>query len=115
MSANAYAHLSSCPVEFYFSDANLPFDKFLFTLSRKNADGWVPLATLASFKRMKPMRDVLDDAELAAALRSSEAVEVDEPGTHVRRRVALAPVKDAFQRSAYAVSDSRREGMGQGK
>ena len=103
--------LPFCLVEFYFSDANLPFDKFLFTLSRKSADGWVPLATLASFKRMRPMREALSDAELAAALRPSASLEVDEPGTHVRRRVALAPVKDAFQRSAYAVS-VRAEGPG---
>lgn len=43
-------------VEFYFADANLPFDKFLFTLTRKDPEGWVPIETLASFKRMRPIK-----------------------------------------------------------
>ena len=47
-------------IEFYFADANLPFDKFLFTLTRKDPEGWVPIETLASFKRMRPMREVLN-------------------------------------------------------
>ena len=91
-------------VEFYFSDANLPFDKFLFTLTRKD-NGWAPIKTLASFKRMKPMSSVLSTEEIAAVLRTSQDfLEVDEEGATVRRKKELVPVKDAFNRSAYVVS-----------
>lgn len=90
-------------VEFYFADANLPFDKFLFTLTRKDPQGWVPIETLASFKRMKPVREVLSTSEIAEALRTSESLlEVDEEGTRVRRKTELVPVPDAHARSVYA-------------
>jgi len=96
-------------VEFYFADANLPFDKFLFTLTRKNEGGWVPLSTLASFKRMKPICDALSLPELADALRASpELLEVDEAGENVRRRTELVQVKDAHTRSIYAVRAPER-------
>ncbi|CCU99296.1 unnamed protein product [Malassezia sympodialis ATCC 42132] len=90
-------------VEFYFADANLPFDKFLFTLTRKDPEGWVPIDTLASFKRMKPLREVLDVAGIADALRASPSLlEVDAEGQRVRRRTPLVPVPDAHTRSIYA-------------
>lgn len=91
-------------VEFYFADANLPFDKFLFALTRKD-NGWVPIATLASFKRMRPIKDTLGVPRIAEVLRrSTELLEVDESGEKVRRKKELVPVTDAYQRSAYAVS-----------
>ncbi|WFD31790.1 hypothetical protein MSPP1_002829 [Malassezia sp. CBS 17886] len=90
-------------VEFYFADANLPYDKFLFTLSRKDADGWVPIKTIASFKRMKPICDVLGVEGIADALRTSaELLEVDEAGERVRRARELVPVSDVHSRSIYA-------------
>ena len=90
-------------IEFYFADANLPFDKFLFTLTRKDPEGWVPIETLASFKRMRPMREVLNTQEMAEALRKSEALlEVDAEGLRVRRKAELKPVTDAHTRSIYA-------------
>lgn len=90
-------------IEFYFADANLPFDKFLFTLTRKDPEGWVPIETLASFKRMRPMREVLNTQEMAEALRKSESLlEVDAEGLRVRRKAELKPVTDAHTRSIYA-------------
>ena len=90
------------PVEFYMSDANLPYDKFLFTLSRKEG-GWVPIATITTFKRMKPMKAVLSVEEIAQLLReSSKTIEVDESGTKLRRTTQMKPRSDAFQRSVYA-------------
>lgn len=90
-------------VEFYFADANLPFDKFLFTLTRKDPEGWVPIETLASFKRMRPMREVLSTQEMAESLRMSESLlEVDAEGLRVRRKAELKPVSDAHTRSIYA-------------
>ena len=89
-------------IEFYFADANLPFDKFLFTLTRKDPEGWVPIETLASFKRMRPMREVLNTQEMAEALRKSEALlEVDAEGLRVRRKAELKPVTDAHTPVSY--------------
>lgn len=90
-------------VEFYFADANLPFDKFLFTLTRKDPEGWVPIETVASFKRMKPVREAIGVEGIAEALRGSEdLLEVDEAGQKVRRRKELVQVTDAHARSIYA-------------
>ncbi|SPO28185.1 related to LHP1 - RNA binding protein [Ustilago trichophora] len=90
-------------VEFYFHDSNLPFDKFLFTLTRKDPEGWVPIATIASFKRMRGIKDLLGLEGIADALKASkELLDVSEDGVNVRRRKELVPVKDAFDRSVYA-------------
>lgn len=90
-------------VEFYFADANLPFDKFLFTLTQKNEEGWVPLNIISSFKRMKPIREAIGIEGIAECLRDSkELLEVDEKGENVRRKVPLVQVKDAHARSIYA-------------
>lgn len=42
-------------VEFYFSDSNLPVDKFLWQLTTKNEGGWIEIATICSFKRMRAL------------------------------------------------------------
>lgn len=90
-------------VEFYFHDSNLPFDKFLFTLTRKDPEGWVPIATIASFKRMRTIKELLGLEGIAEALKASkELLDVSEDGTKVRRRKELVPVKDTFDRSVYA-------------
>ncbi|CCO30174.1 La protein homolog AltName: Full=La autoantigen homolog [Rhizoctonia solani AG-1 IB] len=39
--------------EFYFSDANLPYDKFMWKLHTQTEEHWIPIATVASFKRMR--------------------------------------------------------------
>ncbi|CEH16985.1 related to lhp1-rna binding protein [Ceraceosorus bombacis] len=94
-------------ISFYFGDANYPFDRFLFMLSRKSPEGWVPISIIASFKRMKPMRFLLTDEEIATSveeamqLQEDPLVEVDESKTKIRRKRELVPKKDAFARSAY--------------
>ena len=40
-------------VEFYFDDANLPYDKFMWKLHSQTPEHWIPIATVASFKRMR--------------------------------------------------------------
>jgi len=91
-------------VEFYFSDNNLPFDKFLWTETQKN-DGWVPIKTIHSFKRMQrfqPFEDVVK------ALKSSkELLEVSEDGENVRRATSIEKPgpqesKSRFARTVYA-------------
>jgi len=74
-------------VEFYFSDVNLPKDKFLQAEISKNVDGWVSLQTICSFSRMRALTE--EAAAVAAALKaSSELVEVSECGEKVRRSPA---------------------------
>jgi La domain len=40
-------------IEFYFSDSNLPRDKFLLEKVHASADGWVDLGLIATFERMR--------------------------------------------------------------
>lgn len=77
-------------MEFYFSDANLPRDRFLQEELKKNEQGWIALATIASFTRMKALASSVE--EIAAALRSASEtsfLEVSEDGVSVRRKTAL--------------------------
>lgn len=88
-------------VEFYFSDENLPTDKFLWRLSQSN-DGWVDIATIHSFKRMRRFQP---EELVVEALKESELLEVSEG--KVRRRNAIVEPnqeekKGAFQRTVYA-------------
>lgn len=88
-------------IEFYFADSNLPFDKFMWTLYTKDPDHWVPVHTVASFKRMREFNS--NGLEwIANALRLSDFLEVDETGTKVRRRTEVQEPKDSFERSVYA-------------
>jgi lupus La protein len=95
-------------VEFYFSDANLPRDKFLWTQTQADPkkEGWVSIATIASFKRMQRFKPL--EAIVAALRESKELLDVNEEGTHVRRKVPLVKgTKDDFEelakRTVYAV------------
>ena len=98
-------------VEFYFSDANLPRDKYLWTLTQSDPkkEGWVPIKNIASFKRMQRFQPV---ENIATALRASkELLEVNEDGTMVRRNVPLVRLsQETFtelgQRTVYAVFPS---------
>ncbi|SCU88724.1 LADA_0E11738g1_1 [Lachancea dasiensis] len=72
-------------VEFYFSEFNLPYDKFLRTTAEKNG-GWVPISTIATFNRMKKFRPV---DRVVATLRGSKILEISEDGENVKRRMPL--------------------------
>jgi lupus La protein len=82
-------------VEFYFSDSNFPKDKFLKAQAALNADGStasrrsassiprafkalraaeVPIATIATFERMKKIGGSLED--VVRVMRSSDQLEV---------------------------------------
>ena len=75
----------------------------MWTLYTANADHWVPISTVASFKRMREFT-TLGVEWVAKALRLSDDLEVDETGTKVRRTKELQEPKDQFERSIYAVS-----------
>nr|CAD1834362.1 unnamed protein product [Ananas comosus var. bracteatus] len=70
-------------VEYYFSDENLPTDKFLLKFVKKDKDGFVPIALIASFRRMKKL--VQDLSLIEAALRTSSHLVVSLDGKKVRR------------------------------
>ncbi|KAG0476764.1 hypothetical protein HPP92_013605 [Vanilla planifolia] len=86
-------------VEFYFSDSNLPRDKFLRTTMEQSEDGLVSLALICSFSRMrghlglgevKP-EEVLEETVLAVAevLRKSSSLKVSEDGRRIGRSTEL--------------------------
>ncbi|KNC53125.1 sjogren syndrome antigen B [Thecamonas trahens ATCC 50062] len=87
-------------IEFYFSDSNLPRDKYLLNLTAQNSDGFVPLEELAKFKRVQQMG--LDNEALAAALGESDALVVSDDGKNVRRAQPLPAKLDIDERSIYA-------------
>ncbi|CEP60443.1 tRNA maturation protein LHP1 LALA0_S01e11012g [Lachancea lanzarotensis] len=78
-------------LEFYFSEFNLPYDKFLRTTAEKN-EGWIPISTIATFNRMKKFRPV---DKVVETLRNSTVLEVSEDGENVKRRVPLDLQHDA--------------------
>jgi hypothetical protein len=106
---NFYVGVTS-PVYFYFSDSNLPVDKYFFSLTACNKEGWVPIKTISTFARMKPYTEKGLDL-VVAALRTAIASEgkypllaVSEDGTNVRRCKALEPQSDVWSRTVYVVS-----------
>lgn len=72
-------------VEFYFSEFNFPYDKFLRMTAEKN-DGWVPIGTIATFNRMKKFRPV---EKVVETLRTSKILQVSEDGENVKRTEPL--------------------------
>ncbi|ESR59631.1 hypothetical protein CICLE_v10014180mg [Citrus x clementina] len=67
-------------IEYYFSDENLQNDHYLISLM--DAQGWVPIAIIADFKRVKRMST--DLPFILDALQNSSTVEAQ--GDKVRRR-----------------------------
>lgn len=75
----------------------------MWTLHTKNPEHWVALETVASFKRMREYTQALGLPALAALLRTSEELEVDEEGKNVRRKKEVEEPKGQWERSVYAV------------
>lgn len=91
-------------VEFYFSDNNLPTDRFLWQATQKN-DGWVSIELIHSFKRMHRFQPY--EAVVEALRQSPDLLEVSEDGKQVRRKIPLVEPKaeakkEAFKRTVYA-------------
>jgi lupus La protein len=75
----------------------------MWSLHTANAEHWVPIKTVSSFKRM---REYVSNGHdwIVKALRTSEELEVDEASENVRRRTEVQQPKGQFERSIYAVS-----------
>ena len=82
-------------IEFYFGDGNYPRDNFLQKVSKEN-DGWIPIATLLTFNRLKQLTSETD--HVAQAIKTSIAsspaedplLEISEDNQRVRRVRAIA-------------------------
>ncbi|CAH0749240.1 unnamed protein product [Diatraea saccharalis] len=75
-------------VEYYFSDVNLPRDKFLREQVKLD-DGWVPLDVLTKFNRLAKLS--MDTNVIANALNNSTSglLEISEDNKNVRRNPEL--------------------------
>lgn len=80
-------------VEFYFSDANLRRDVFL-QRKMKEGDGYVELATLLTFNRIRTLR-CFSVGHLAQAVRKSDMLVLSEDKTKLARNREKAPVDEA--------------------
>lgn len=70
-------------VEYYFSDENLPTDKYMLSLVKRNKEGFVPIPAIASFRKMKKL--TRDHLFIAAALMESSLLVVSGDGKRVKR------------------------------
>ncbi|KAL0025099.1 hypothetical protein WJX79_009639 [Trebouxia sp. C0005] len=104
-------------VEFYFSDSNLPRDKFLREKIEEDPEGYVSIPLLCSFKRMSntlQLNHGTSAAEIPAeliskvaeALTNCDSLSVSDDGNKVKRKAALTSpeqlVKEVNARSLYA-------------
>ncbi|XP_014503613.1 la protein 1 [Vigna radiata var. radiata] len=94
-------------VEFYFSDSNLPTDRFLKKTVSESEDGMVSLALICSFNRMRKhlkleevkSAEVPDDTvkAVAQALKDSALVRVSEDGSKVGRSTKLLKPEEVIE------------------
>ena len=74
-------------VEFYFSDSNLPTDKFLFDTVGGSENKAVPIKTIHNFKRMRRFQPF---SAVVAALKESSTLNVVEDDTAIQRKIPLS-------------------------
>ncbi|EIN05110.1 hypothetical protein PUNSTDRAFT_55034 [Punctularia strigosozonata HHB-11173 SS5] len=89
-------------IEFYFADSNLPYDRFMWSLHTANPEHWVPISTVASFKRMRDYTPLGVEWVANALRKKSDQLEVSEDGTNVRRKNEVQEPKGQMERSIYA-------------
>lgn len=77
-------------VEYYFSDENLPSDKFLLKQVKKDKEGFVSISLIASFRKMKKVTK--DISSIVDALKESSQLVVSSDGKKVKRRYPLPSI-----------------------
>ncbi|KAL0088122.1 hypothetical protein F4703DRAFT_1844372 [Phycomyces blakesleeanus] len=85
---------------FYFGDSNLPYDKYLWTLTGSTGTGWVPIEKVASFKKMQTICDDLNTIIAALKEVPSDLLEIDEEAKNIRRKTTPVEVNHEI-RSIY--------------
>ncbi|CEG68121.1 hypothetical protein RMATCC62417_04438 [Rhizopus microsporus] len=73
-------------VNFYFSDSNLPYDKYLWTLHANAENHWIPLSIIAGFKKVRMITE--DEQAVLDALKEEESdiYELDVENKNIRRK-----------------------------
>lgn len=87
-------------VEYYFSDSNLPRDKFLRAKTEENEAGFVDISVLLTFNRLAALSK--NPEKIAEALAGSSILELDETQTRVRRAKPLPETPEWRNRAIYA-------------
>lgn len=92
-------------IEYYFGDFNLSRDNFLRG-KLKEDDGWIPLAILLTFNRMKALST--DSEVVITALKKSKSnlMEISEDKSKVRRNVANPLPENTEERKMEVLSRS---------
>lgn len=88
-------------VEHYFGDANMRRDKWLIEEVKKDSQGYVSLASVCNFNKMKEL-GATDSSKVAEILKTSEVVEISEDNTKIRRKHPLPDQDDSDDRTLYA-------------
>jgi lupus La protein len=86
-------------VEFYFSDSNFRRDTFLKNAAASDPNGYVPIATLLTFNRLKSL--TTDPAVVAECLKDSETVDISDDATRLKRSAELPENDDSSSRTLY--------------
>lgn len=88
-----------CQMEFYFSDANLRKDRYMSELVHKDEEGYVDLEVFLTFHKIQAL--TTDVKDIAAAVSSSEMLQIDDERRRVRRCTALATKPDVDECTLY--------------
>ncbi|ODV62369.1 tRNA maturation protein LHP1, partial [Ascoidea rubescens DSM 1968] len=83
-------------VEFYFSDANLNYDRYLLNEVRSNAEGWVKIELIASWNRMKKFRPVKN---IVDSIKKSTALVVSDNDLMIRRKTPFVVTTESYEKS----------------
>lgn len=94
-------------VEFYFSDAAFRRDNFLKAAVANDPQGFVPIATLLTFNKLKQL--TTDAKVVAEALKDSETIVVSEDNLKLKRVEPLPEVDDSSLRTLYVKGYPRDE------
>jgi len=88
-------------IEYYFSDENLPSDKFLLKQLQldKSHEGWVSLQLVANFNKMKRLTSNLLD--IREALAHSEFVVLSPNGLRIKRKIPFMSGSSSDKRTIY--------------
>lgn len=87
-------------LEYYFSDSNLPRDKFLRAKTEENEHGFVDMSVLLTFKRLQALGAT--PTSIAAAVTDSILLALNDDLTRVRRTTPLPQVSLFDTRAVYA-------------
>eukprot|EP00123_Amoebidium_parasiticum_P012433 comp21351_c0_seq1/m.29292 comp21351_c0_seq1/g.29292 ORF comp21351_c0_seq1/g.29292 comp21351_c0_seq1/m.29292 type:complete len:445 (-) comp21351_c0_seq1:509-1843(-) len=87
-------------VEFYFGDSNLGKDRFMKHEIDQAKDGWIPVAVIGNFNKMKVL--TTDTDRILRALKNSTLVEVSKEKKAIRRRVPFVQPANVDDRTIYA-------------